>query len=535
MNPSNMGEGFPLSEVAKSLAPYIKTRQEALRIRRILSIFLAQNIDSAKSLSLTSLAVPSEDATVKRIPPELSGLRKHYLKAVQAYVKARDEHKKLIKGPEKDALKAVRQDHHQIEDDTSTHVTTYLELLQAQRKYQKLRILQDYLDLLARKDAAQPDYLSIESILNEIPPTLELPSAAFLKDQSEDSTSALILRLEKALLRARNTYEKEKQLLAQIKSEQHSEAPARESDCTIGSTQIAALRQTRDELVSWIEERLAQGQMEETPDKAPFAEEVNPLNIEQRKKAIEAKYEEYLQVRKSLLALLSAKKLAPLHQSVEKCDDPSSQRQHNSKDSIKTNKYEASMVLPYITQYLIPAANAQKGFLQHKSHLSKILADQHEETVSVLEKLANESHLLSNYPLLAAQPRLQNTVAALGPKLGTKISGCAESSEGGQETESVTLARGWAFAASAARSAKQDEVLEHLEHGETHVEIAKDRIRGLREILVGRSEQKEADKGDDDFRVDQAGKNPKNRPEVGIWSGLDGNLSLYDDSSKNRF
>lgn len=516
-------EEFPLPQIAKALAPYIRPRHEALRIRRILSIFLAQSMGMENPLSITSLVSPGEDTHVKRIPPEVSGLRKNYLKAVQAQVKARDEYNRLTQELDEGALVAMRQEQQHIEDAASTHVITYLEFLLAQRKYQKLMILQSHLDLLAQKDAAQIDYLSMDSIFKEIAPAPELPSPTSLEDKlaSENTTKSLLLRLQKALLHAQGSSEKEKQSLAQALSEQQSKTTLKNANPPNASAQAFALKKTRDELVHWVEEQLAQGgQGEEVfNEELPADMEETTLDIGQRKKAIRAKYDRYLQTRKSLLALLSAKRHAPLNKPAGAQNDITLQLR-NAKKETRCDK--ASIVLPYVTEYLIPATSAQKRFLQHESHLSKILEGQSQETVHVLERLAHESHLLSNYPYLASQQRFKNTVAALGgQKLGSEI---------GKEAESVSLARAWASASSAARSRKQKEVRERLEHGERYAQIAKDRIRELRGILFGDVEQEAAEKGED-----QAGKQSEMKPSNnnGIWAGLDGNLSLLDDTSLN--
>lgn len=521
-----MADEFPLPQVAKALAPYIRPRHEALRIRRILSIFLAQSMGLESPLSITSLVLPSEDTLVKRIPPEVSGLRKNYLKAVQAHVKARDEHARLTQELDERDLKPMRREQQQIEDEASTHVTTYVELLQAQRKYQKLKILQNHLDLHALKDAAQVDYLSMNSILKEIAPAPEVPSPTSLEDNlaPENSTKMLFLRLEKALLCARGSSEKEKRLLDQALSEEQSETTLKKADPPNASAQAFALKQTRDEMVHWVEEKLAQGaQGEEDLEGEPSADmKETTLDIGQREKAIKAKYERYLQTRKSLLALLSAKRHAPLNPPAGATYEISLQPQDSKKEHTEKRFENASILLPYATEHLIPSASAQKRFLQHESHLSKILEGQSQETVHVLERLADESHLLSNYPYLANQPRFKNTVAALG--------GQNFGSELGKEAESVGLARAWAFASSAARSTKQDEVRQSLEHGEKHALIAKDRIRELRELLIVDAEREGAKKV-----VDQARKQSemKSSNGIGIWAGLDGNLSFYDDTSLN--
>lgn len=541
-----LDSGFPLPQAAQSLAPYIKTRQEALRIRRILSVFLAQNIDGTKPLSKTSLAVPSEDARIRRIPPEVSGIRKKYLKALQAHVKAREEYEQFVQGPDQDALKAMRQEQQQIDDDSSAHVATYLELLLAQRRYQKLRILQDYLDLLAQKDAAKSDYLTVESISKEISGPPELLStvsveSSSLVTSSEDTIQALNLRLEKAVLRAQNTAEKERQLLAQVKSEHHYEANSGGTDCPDTIPEVSALSETRDELIRWIEQKLAEGNQSEDIDKDSIVDqERNPLDVDQRKKAIEAKYEDYLQTRKSLVELMSERRAFPSHKLEKKQEDATC---YSNSQGNETSTYEASLVLPYLTEYISPASTAQKGFLQQESHLSQTLEDQSRRTVKVLQRLADESHLLSNYPLLAMQPRFQHAVAALGSRLRPTTSGSIEPGTR-PEALSVIQARAWAFAATAARSAKDDELQERLDHGEKHLEIAKRRIKDLKEILGIESEGGETKDEDEDLWMERGAKKFKQKPmeerevsgrgSLGIWAGLDGNIGLNDDSPQDK-
>lgn len=539
-----LDKGFPLPQVAQSLAPYIKTRQEALRIRRILSVFLAQNIEGTKPLSRTSLAVPSEDARIRGIPAEVSGIRKKYLKALQTHIKAREEYDQFVQGPDEDTLKAMRHEQQQIDDDASAHVATYLDLLQSQRMYQKLSILQDYLDLLAQKHASKSDYLTVESILKEISQPPELLSFSITESSSrttssEDTIQALTLHIEKAVLRAQNAVEKERRLLAQVKREQQHEANS-DINCPDMSAEIFALGETRDELISWIEQKLADGnQWEDSLDKGSILDrERTSLDVGQRKKAIEAKYEDYLQTRKSLVDLMSERRALPTHKLVTKQEDSTFIPKSKSNE---TSAYEASLVLPYLTEYIIPASTAQKGFLQQESHLSKTLADQSRETVKVLQRLADESHLLSNYPLLAMQPRFQKTVAAIGSRLRPSTSGTTESGIR-PEAQSVTQARAWAFAATAARSTKYDELQERLDHGDEQLEIAKRRIKELKEILGVGSEGGTQDE-DEDLWMENVQRSKQKPGEtrgvggkgsLGIWAGLDGNISINDDKTKDK-
>ena len=84
------------SRITESLGPHIKTRSEALRIRRILTLYLASAlaVSNGRMISPMSLAIPGQDVYVKSIPSDISGIRRDYLLALQAHVKARQNYER---------------------------------------------------------------------------------------------------------------------------------------------------------------------------------------------------------------------------------------------------------------------------------------------------------------------------------------------------------------------------------------------------------------------------------------------------------
>lgn len=531
----NERERFPLPKVAEALAPYIKTRQEALRIRHILTIFLAQSIEGSqiKSPSSRSLAVPSDETRVKNIPSEFTGVRKRYLQALQAHVKAREAYELQVRGPDEATLKALRQEQRNIESDANAAIATRLELLHEQRKYQKLRILQEYLDLIAKKDAAKSDHLSTESILRTAPPAPELRSGVLYESQAKNCTHALTLCLQKAVLRAKNDLENERSLLAKLKSEGHGPETSKETNSENSSTKLLALSRTRDELIEWIEQQLAKGtqaaEFEEVMQSSYFGK--IPVDIAQREKHIQERYEDYLQARRSLVAFTSKMSGEAISAPVAKQEN-SSPRENGEDDIIHQ---EAGLVLPYLTEHLIPAADAHKAFLQQESHLASILKSENRETAKVLDRLAGESHLLSEYPLPAARPRSQNTVAGFSSENSPRAFN--EKPEGG-EAQTIKQVQTWAFAASAASSARHAAVEERLVHGEKHISIAQGLVKELQEILGKDHEEDEVEvdpqsssqKTESKSKTKLAKKGER-RDQIGIWAGLDGNISFGNNSS----
>lgn len=517
---------FPLPKVAEALKPFIKTRQEALRIRRVLSLYLASQIEGLPNgnPSPLSLATQEEGIHVKEIPNEIKGLRRDYLLALQANVRAKEEY---ARAADKCGGRSSRKGPGGAppgERDSSAMVSTYLDLFEARQEHAKLRILQDYADVLAKKDAAQPEYFTPESIVNEIGTAPGLAST-WEHDTTDqvgkgEDVQVQITRLEKALLRASISLQREKKLLAEAKEKYRNIA----SDTSKGPNQNArnyALSRTRDELVSWMEEQLSK--IKDTEDGSEVHAYRDPEKdasiIEQRKVVIQRLYNDYLDVRKTLIALASKPR------SVHNVEDLRVQGVKTAKIAEQgppTADFGAATALPYITEHLIPAVDTQQALLQQESYISKALSDQNRTTEKMLNRLADESHLLANYPLLAAQPRFKKAAAALGgPKLQPSPLGDTEDSQ--EESTLVQRGRAWAFAADAAKAA-QDEALERkLYHGEEHAEAAKSTLKELQNLLNGSRNSNEDDEGD--IWVEET-QSKASRKKDSCWIGLDGKIGV---------
>ena len=536
MEPPLTSKDFPLPQVLEALAPYLKTRQEALRIRRILSLYLTSYIKSADGEVVNNviLSAPGGAVQVPKVPIELSGLRKDYLRALQANIKARNEYKELTRDAvdaKSGAASHSRPTYSRGVEDRAERLGTYLSLLQERRVYEKLSILRDYLDILGKKYVATPEYLSSDRMRNDLPPMPEAPSVALRSVSPDSGTEILIHRLERTVLQAKHALETEKSLVAKLKDEQETKATSVESPAVgPGSgSKVAALCRTRDELIKWMEEQLAKSnQMNEDASlkDSDLKLKEEDGDIDERKAAIAAKYEQYLEARKGMIAAASevvSNQGQGGGDEKDQVDDP-----HIETDR-QDNDQQATWILPYLTEYLIPSARSQRAFLQQESHVAKTLLTQQKLTTQLLDRLANESHLLPNYPLLARQPRFKKSVAALGSK---------QLSPPLHESRSVYEARAWAFAADAARSATHEVVEERLEHGFTHVESARDVLDELRKVLGSDCVDEECRGGSvdlDDMAMSETtvkrrhppkSKMPARRGADGIWSGLNGKVGL---------
>ncbi len=543
---------FSLAEVATSLAPYIRTRQEALHIRRTLTVYLTSRLTGVETVkaSCLSLIEPDEAVQPPQIARELSGIRKDYLKELQANIMTRNDFQALAArtrahiAPDS-STNLLSTDTRAVDDVVEPITHTYLALLRQRRRYEKLRILQDYMDVLVEKPAAKADYLDVGRIQMESPPLLQPPTD--MTGYTEPSTSGssghtvdeLVARLEKAVLRARHNLENEKKLLADLKARQHSAngktnggtPPDRES-------RLHVLSRTRDELINWIEGELAKTESPKSPPNNAQYEGTNPephhptKDTEQHVLDIKHKYTKYVEARKTYLAAL-AEATSPI--------PPAVSGEHllrSHKDEVQTRTVHSAVcsVLPYLSANLLFPLNLQKWTAQQKSHIGTSLSKEQEATIQVLDRLADESHLLPAYPLLATDPRFQNVAKALGSKaMPLQID---DRSAGRQQMRTLEMARAWAFAAGAAKASTQDVLDEKLAQGTKHTYSAQDVLGDVR-VLLGQGPQRAGTEKapgieDEDIWATSAAprtkrSNHKTKSEgkdssKSIWFGLQGNL-----------
>ena len=467
-----------------------------------------------------SLAVPGRDVYVKSIPPEMSGIRKDYLLALQANIRARKayEHtsQQLIVATENNS--SVVLDRPKGRD--AWHISTYLDLAQLQKQFQKLNVIQTHLDELRKNKISSKDLHSANQIrqeanaINLIPPATEDHAQA----RHDVQTQTLITRLEKAVLRANHALNCEKALLEDLRSKRRVQEEAADAVQPPQATRIRALQKTRDELIAWIEQQLTDiNGVEADSEAQEFSRsEDSRAEFEQRKGEIEKTYQNYLEVRRSIVTLLSRRP------SIADIDFQMNQKQSLSSDletGAQQPSRDATTALPLITEHMIPYADAQKAILQQEAHISSSLDIQKRAMNRVLDRLADESHLLANYPISPMEPRFQRSPVTSG---GSKLSPSPleDTSMAIDDARLSRQAQAWAFASDAARAANNTALGEQLDSGERHAAAAKGTLSDMQDLLGV-----DNDDGSDDSNADIW--NPEQSVVTqGIWAGLDGSLGV---------
>lgn len=532
---------------AKPLAPYVKPRQEALRIRQALTSYLrslivfADDADpSSYSQSHLALCAPADTVVdVKRIPADLPGLRKEYLKALQANVAARKDYRVAL--GDVAALRSQRvskslPDEAAEPQEPGADLRDYLQLLRDRRRHTKLQVFQHYLDELRAKEGDGSK--DIEEVEDSIQQLQWLPEGLNTHAPGDNDTGTdieeLVHKLERAVVRARTQLDREKHLFEKIKM-QHAARNDASWDEVTPRLKAQALQRTRDELVQWVEERLvSEGDPDESliQDLPPEEIEEAQRLLEHQKIQISEQYAAYIQARRTLLDAAS-RACQPVTVTSKPPPRPTYKTEIVSDEISAPDPLD---ILSYTTETLVPLSKSQKALALQKTYLTGFLAKEKSTTLRALHRLSDESHLLPEYPILARQPRFKHAVAALNSR------NFPPSTNRPQPDEVVDLAEAWAFASDAAATSEREYVQQKVLLG---TEVAQD-ARGLLGDIYGALNQDldavlqegaERDPEASDIWASEArstrkagmglpsGSRLEKRPR-GPWSGLNGRVGL---------
>ncbi|RAL03412.1 uncharacterized protein BO80DRAFT_422878 [Aspergillus ibericus CBS 121593] len=471
--------------IVKPLAPYIKSRQETLRIRQALTVYLRSHIDFAEndpehpgchSQSHLSLSVPHDTVVdVKRIPPELTGLRKEYLEALRANVVARKNFQSAVEKATSIRHKGGKARAEELSVGSSLELQDYLKLLRDRRQHAKLQVFQHYLQELKQRDTFKSGDLEANGARYQqlVPP--EALEDIQHGSQSGESIEELMHKLERAIIRAKAQLEREKGLLEDLKARCALEGPRDVSP----ATKVLALQRTRNELVHWVEEKLVSvGNSENSgaaQDFRPKDIEESVRLLEEKKARIAQQYAAYADARKRLLDAASrACQPIALPSTTPPTRSPSIIQGKSATE--ETQSLDALEVLSFTNDVLQPLSKSQRALALQKFYLSGILAKEKATTLRVLNRLRDESHLLPEYPILARQPRFKHATAALASRQATN-------SEPAKPDDIVSLAEAWAFASSAAGTSEQEYVEHKVEEGTESAQDAKHVLGAVYDML----------------------------------------------------
>ncbi|KAL2856562.1 hypothetical protein BJY01DRAFT_203017 [Aspergillus pseudoustus] len=520
---------------AKPLAPYIKTRQETLRIRQILTSYLRSQIIyddndpdhlDCHAQSHISLCLPDNAVTgVKPIPVEVTGLRREYLQALQVNVAARKQHQVIS---EKLAASA-RPSGSNPSFDSSLELSSYLRLVRDKRRHAKLRVFDHYLHELRGRNIAKS-----EDFENQSRDQLGLEELA-QDDQHSNARDSdieeLVQNLERAVIRAKSHLDRERKLYDDLKAQ--NDSTGFNKDEVAPSVKVAALQRTRDELVHWVEEKLmGSGSTEGAPVTELPAEEIEESAriLEEQRVRILEQYAAYTETRQRLLEA-AARACQPVSTaSTKPPPQPADLRGMSIEETLPIEPLE---VLSFASNVLHPISKAQRSLALQKFYLSGLLAKERSTTLRMLNRLSDESHLLPEYPILARQPRFKHTAAALGARH------VANQPDPAKQDEIVNMAEAWAFASSAAGSNEKEFVEQKVGDGTERAQSAQEELQRVYDLLNQNLQEALEDgnecQGESDIWASEA-QSTSSRTRIsrssqrskGPWSRLNGMVGVED-------
>ena len=487
---------------------------EVVEARKLLTTFISSLItfpDYSKP-SHTKLSLPSDVVEVKPIPKEITGVRRQYLKAIQANIVARKQYQELVErtstfSEERDDVSERRN-----------RLQTHFRLLQLQRRHEAAQITKHYFEKLTADSHVldgQLDHLNQARNRGN-----DFNGPQNLNRLGTDSTAhanseALTKKLEIAVLEAYHHLEREKRLLAEVKARHEQASPV--SDKRFADARVHALSATKNELVAFLDDGLTRASIaeEQQLQHAAQTETGDDSNLETLQAQISAQYEQYITARKRLLATASRLGSEPQPPPQPPTADSSIQSSDLPPLPLST--------LPFIESQLLPLLRQQKAVDIQNAYLSKTLKQRRGDAIEALERLADESHLLPAYPIMAREERFRNAVAVL-----------SSGGRDGEEDELVQRAKAWAFAAGEAGLAEEEMVKEKVGRGMKALEGAREVLEEIEGLLGPGQARGEGSRDDAKRQSREVGMKSRSMARLedmkqGSWPGFRGDVGVVNN------
>ena len=374
----------PLPEVAEALGPYIHTREETERIRRIITSALQKDGSQVSKLNAISLA----NGTVELSESALSGctgVRKAYFRALQAHQHAQQRLETLraeIKvtqdtpSPGRDRIR-----HDEIK---STSAKGIIDQIRSSQRHEKLCIIEE---AFARISAQAPTTTSLDYVLNETPvaPKVIQPRDPSHQEDSSARVAAMLLELKKTVLQAQSELNRTKEV-TRYSENLHSAATSTGVD-----GHIHGLREARATLIALIEGELAN--VSEEPEDSDqsnchpsegFDEEASQ---DERAKVISA-YEQYIEARQLLVMVLDQRPSASRNLAASTTPSGDAASVTALQDDARAVSY--AHLLPLISG-LRKASEDQQSLMQQSAYLRRQMSLASTERRQTTLRLADES------------------------------------------------------------------------------------------------------------------------------------------------
>lgn len=375
----------PLPEVAANLKQYIKSRDEVACVRHGLQRHLeAQAAGRSTPLNNSNLVGPLVSKPDAR-SASLSGVRKAYLKALEAHVQAQERYETLRTELEQMKHPQIMLDSSDGGNAAGKSSAEYLSLLRQQERHRKFKVVETALSSIITNDNTITTG-NLEDVIKDKIGELPTPPGLQPTQSRDPEVDIKTMALKKAVLSTKQRVDiHSKRSVAQSMSVANGNATEAE---------IAGLQNALQELTAWMEDHLAiiaeaepeaQVGAEDAADadSAPTA----PTTLED----VEARYEQYLEARQRMVHGINMSENDSNIDDAEWLAELNAPRQASMPPP--TSKANAAAIVPFITA-LVEAKQREHSQVQQTAHVRKQVSAAEETTARLIQRLADESHLV---------------------------------------------------------------------------------------------------------------------------------------------
>lgn len=462
------------AQLQEAFRPYIYRAKHAKEARKSLVKYLQTFITLSDGDTRSHASLPSAEnvVAVRHITREVTGGYRRFLEALEANVSARSTFNEITT-----SLAELNSPDPIAGPDAGDILPTYVELLHLRERLQKLQILQHYLNELislgAFRDGLQnsnhvPQYDPITNGQSQARP----PNGEVVR--SIEGADSLTEELESTVLRARSQMERQQRLLEELKARRDSFGAIKSS-----AKRLEGLATSRDELHSWVQEKLASSDVVENESKE------NDLDDERIQSGaipteadVRSRYDSYCKTRKRLVEIAST-----VDESSVSTDTVEAKAHSTSYHSPEVDSSVST--LPFIINRIFRADELGGQLGNQTKFLSDMLERERILTDGTLGKLRDESHLIPSYPILANQERFQCISNAFGRG---NLSNDRLGSASGDLHEQL---KAWSFASSASSTALEEFLHSHLSQAKTALDNAEGSLDDLRDQVGQKPEAKD--------------------------------------------
>ena len=388
----------PLPAVQEALAPYIHNRAETLQIRReIDQYFFARLENEDENATHLTRAFLSDVANPSQFPAPIDGVRRSYVKALQAHVTARTKFEGLRSELEELKQRTAKANDKQTDLQKTRGMDEYVALLALRQRQRRLEVIRTYLGAFT-SDVNGLNMGLRDAVKRAIGDHPEAPPPLSGNGNDRKRSDELILKLKKAVLVAKYDMDRATEI-------NDTQRDGMKSDL---SGEVHALRHARDELVSWIEEQLAkvpeEPSIHENDDAAPEANKSASQTT--TFSDIEDQYKSYIASRESLIHLVNSidnpsalpAPTSPTKRTLFSRHAPKSSAHsptHATRPNVSAPQEPSQIItlLPHIPA-LKDSSRTSQALLSQNAFLRRQLAGAEDDRKTTLERLAQESHLL---------------------------------------------------------------------------------------------------------------------------------------------